>query len=527
MERTVARDTFVRMQSMSLQWHLNRPTGAVLRSVSRGASSFATVLRVLLFQLLPVMIQTVVVAVYLSTQFEWAFAAIAVALIVGYVAFTLVCTEWRNKFRRRMNQADNEYNQKGVDALLNFETVKYFNAEEHETERYDSALRRYQDANARSLQSLGILNFGQNFVIRVAMLGALLLAAYRVTNEDDITVGDFVMIQGFLLQLTLPLNFLGTYWRMLKQALVDVESMQQLLEAEPDIGDAEDASTLVMDESNSTIEFENVRFSYRRLGQNEHDEEDPEPAILKGVSFSVSPGEHVAVVGSTGAGKSTILRLLYRFYDVTDGTVRVGGQDVRTVTQHSLRRHIGIVPQDCVLFNDTIGYNIAYGTVGLGSEASEDEVQQAVHMARLQDAIERMPQGLETKVGERGLRLSGGEKQRVAIARALLKKPRILVFDEATSSLDNETERQIQEELDFAAQGRTSLTIAHRLTTIQNCDRILVLKDGLIVERGSHDELLSLDGEYARMWQQQARVEQLEHDLLDAKCDAVGNQLRD
>lgn len=500
-ERAAALDIFKHLNELSLSYHLSRKTGSVVRSVSRGASSFALVLRIVLFQFIPVFARVVIVCAYLFLNYNWYFGVLTFGIIVVYVVYTWVTTDWRNKFRRTMNEKDNEYNQKAVDALLNFETVKYFNAEEHERVRYDKALKEYREASILSQQTLAILNCGQDVTISAGIATAMILAGELVVHSNDFSVGDFVLIQQFILTLYEPLGFLGTYYRTLKQSIIDIESMMKIMNERITVKDFPNAPELSF--SKGKIEFRNVFFSY-----------SPEVPIIRGISFTVEPGQSVAIVGSSGAGKSTIGRLLYRFYDIQSGQILVDGQDISSVKQKSLRKNIGIVPQDCVLFNDSIGYNIAYGIYARKPEgASKAEIEEAARNASVLDFIQSLPLGFDTFVGERGLRLSGGEKQRVAIARALLKNPGIMIFDEATSSLDSATEIEIQKSLKTISKGRSTLTIAHRLSTIVDCDKIIVIDQGQIIEQGSHDQLVKLDGAYAKLWEKQNRIVQLKETL--------------
>jgi ATP-binding cassette subfamily B protein len=477
--------TFQHLHALSLRFHLDRQTGGLSRAIERGNAAIDTLLRFMLFNILPTLVEILFVVAVLWWILDLWFALVTLATVVLYLAFTLWVTEWRTKYRRQMNETDQEANTKAIDSLLNFETVKYFGNEEHEARRYEASLIRYERAAVRSQVSLSLLNIGQAAIIAIGLTAVMWMAAQGIV-DGKLTVGDFVLANTYLIQLYLPLNFFGFVYREVKQALVDIEKMFSLLGVPQEVTDAPGARPLEV--QGGTVSFTDVEFGY-----------DPRRVILKGVTFAVPAGHTVAIVGPTGAGKSTVSRLLFRFYDVTAGSVRIDGQDIREVTQASLRAAIGIVPQDTVLFNDTIRYNIAYGRPG----ASEEEVVAAAQMARIHEFILRLPDGYETKVGERGLKLSGGEKQRVAIARTILKDPAILLFDEATSALDTNTEREIQANLREVSRGKTTLVIAHRLSTVIDADEIIVLADGRIAERGSHADLLAQDGRYAEMWRRQ------------------------
>jgi ATP-binding cassette subfamily B protein len=494
--RRVALTVFRYMHSLSLRFHLERQTGGVSRDIERGTRGISTLLSYMLFSIIPVLLEFGLVAAILLAKFDWRFAAVTFAAVTVYMAFTVSVTEWRMEIRRRANELDSKANTRAIDSLLNYETVKYFNNEEYEARRYDDNLQKCESAAVKNEASLGILNIGQSLIIAVAVTALMVLAAEGVVAKT-LTLGDLVLVNALLIQLYIPLNFLGMVYREIKQALADMDRMFRLLTQDREIEDRPGAKPLPPGEGTgiAAVRFEHVEFSY-----------DPKRQILFDVSFAVPSGSKVAVVGHSGSGKSTLARLLFRFYEVNSGRVTINGADVREVTQTSLRAAIGIVPQDTVLFNDTILYNIHYGR----PDASLEEVIEAAKAAHIHEFIESLPEKYESRVGERGLKLSGGEKQRVAIARAILKNPSILIFDEATSALDSETEQGIQAELDRIARGRTTLVIAHRLSTVMDADQILVLDQGRIVERGTHRELLERGGAYAQMWalQQQEDVEQ-------------------
>ena len=485
--RRVALRVFRHLHGLSLKFHLERQTGGVSRDIERGTRGISFLLQFMIFNILPTLVEIGLVAGYLFWHYDWRFGAVTVATLAVYIVFTLLITEWRMVFRRTMNDMDSSANTRAIDSLLNFETVKTFGNEDWEAQRYDESLTRWETAAVRNQTSLAALNAGQAFIIGAGVTALMALAADGVVT-GALTLGDLVLVNAFLLQLYLPLNFLGFVYREIKNALADMERMFDLLRQHPDVADAPAAPPLQV--AGARIEFDRVSFAY-----------DPRRPVLHEVSFVIEPGQKVAVVGTSGSGKTTLSRLLFRFYDVGDGVIRIDGQNIRQVTQKSLRAAIGIVPQDTVLFNDTIAYNIAYGAPGAGPE----RVIEAARAAHIDQFVASLPDGFETRVGERGLKLSGGEKQRVAIARALLKDPRIMVFDEATSALDSATEAAIQLELARVAQNRSTLVIAHRLSTIVDADEILVLEEGRIVERGSHPQLLTLDGVYARMWERQQR----------------------
>jgi ATP-binding cassette subfamily B protein len=488
--RRVALQVFRHLHSLSLRFHLERQTGGVTRDIERGTRGISTLLSYMLFSIIPVILEFSLVAAVLLSKFDWRFAAVTFGAVAVYLAFTFWVTEWRMDIRRRANELDSKANTRAIDSLLNYETVKYFNNEEYEARRYDENLRKFESAEVKNEASLGLLNIGQSAIIALAVTLLMMLAAQGVVDRS-LTIGDLVLVNGLLIQLYIPLNFMGMVYREIKQALIDMDKMFRLLRENREVEDKPGAPDLSVDAA--VVRFEQVNFAY-----------DPKRQILFDVSFEIPAGKTVAVVGHSGSGKSTLSRLLFRFYEVSDGRITVNGIDIRDVTQRSLRALLGIVPQDTVLFNDTIYYNIAYGN----PEAGREQVIEAARAAHIHDLIASLPDGYEAMVGERGLKLSGGEKQRVAIARAILKNPRIFVFDEATSALDSKSEQAIQAELKRIARDRTTLVIAHRLSTIVDADEILVMDHGRIVERGQHRELLERNGAYAQMWALQQREEE-------------------
>jgi len=496
--RRLAYRTFEHMHLLSLRFHLERKTGGLTRVLERGRNGIETIVRMVILQLLPTVVELALIVGVLLWMFDWRYVLIIAVTVVLYMAFTYYATEWRIGIRRKMNDSDTDANTKAIDSLLNYETVKYFVAEEREARRYDRTMARYEDASVKAYTSLAVLNAGQAALFTLGLTGAMVLCVAGIRAGTN-TVGDFVMINAMMIQLYVPLNFMGMVYREIKQAVTDIEIMFAILGREPEIKDRPDAKPLEVRQG--TIRFEDVRFAY-----------DPERQILKGLSFEVPAGRTVAIVGPSGAGKSTISRLLFRFYDLTGGRITIDGQDIRGVTQHSLRSAIGMVPQDTVLFNDTIRYNIRYGRW----DASEAEVEEAAQLAQIDSFIRMAPDGYETEVGERGLKLSGGEKQRVAIARTILKGPPILLLDEATSALDSHTEKDIQDALDRVSRGRTTLVIAHRLSTIVGADEIIVLDQGVIAERGTHHQLLLKNGLYASMWNRQREAEEAREKLARA-----------
>ncbi|CAA7612899.1 ABC transporter ATP-binding protein/permease [Magnetospirillum sp. SS-4] len=493
--RTVGLGVFRHLHRLGLRFHLDRQTGGVSRAIERGTKGIEFLLNFMLFNILPTLLEIALVTAVLWGLYDISFALITAATIAVYVLYTLAVTEWRTKFRRAMNETDSEASTKAIDSLLNFETVKYFCNEDHEAGRYDKALARYEEAATKSKVTLSMLNIGQGAIIAIGLTLVMIQAARGVV-AGTMTLGDFVLVNAYLIQLYMPLNFLGFVYREIKQSLTDMESMFRLLRENAEIEDSADARPLEV--RGGEVRFDAVSFGY-----------DPDRQILAGVGFTVPAGRTLAIVGPSGAGKSTISRLLFRFYDVGDGIIAIDGQDIRDVTQASLRAAIGIVPQDTVLFNDSIRYNIAYGRPG----ATQDEIEEAARLARIHDFVASLPQGYDTRVGERGLKLSGGEKQRVAIARTILKRPAILIFDEATSALDTHTEKEIQVSLREVSKDRTTLIVAHRLSTVVDADEIVVLEQGRVVERGRHAQLLAAGGRYAAMWRKQQEAALLEERL--------------
>jgi ATP-binding cassette subfamily B protein len=501
--RNLATRTFIHMHRLSLRFHLERRTGGLTRVIERGTKGIDVILRFLLFNTFPTILELVLICVILAWNFGWAYAAIIAVTVTLYITFTFLLTEWRIGFRRDMNAADTEANTKAIDSLLNFETVKYFGNERHETERFEASMIQYEKAAVRTWTSLTVLNSGQSIIFTIGMTICMVMTAQEV-RAGTASIGDFVLINSLLIQLYMPLNFLGSVYRDIKQGLVDVDAMFSLMDVEPDVVDAPDAGELVV--SKGDIEFDHVSFAY-----------DPVRPILKDVSFKVPAGSTTAIVGPSGAGKSTISRILYRFYDLGGGAIRIDGQDIARVTQESLRAAIGMVPQDTVLFNDTVRYNIGYGR----PDASDSEVEDAAKMAQVHDFVRKLPEGYDAIVGERGLKLSGGEKQRVAIARTILKGPPILILDEATSALDTLTEQEIQSAINQVSKNRTTLVIAHRLSTVVDADEILVLVAGEVVERGTHGALLKKKGVYADMWNRQREADEARQILARNLKDGI------
>ncbi len=490
--------TFRHLHRLALRFHMDRQTGGLSRAVERGTKGIDFLLNFMLFNVIPTLLEILLVCAVMWGLFNIWFALITFVTVGTYILWTVAVTEWRLKYRRHMNKMDGEANTKAIDSLLNYETVKYFGNEDHEARRFDEALKSYETAAVKSKVSLSLLNIGQGVVISIGLTVVMIMAGYGVKN-GTMTLGDFVMVNNYLIQLFLPLNFLGFVYREIKQSLADMEEMFGLLEQNEEVADQPTAPDLNVD--GGEIVFENVSFDY-----------NPNRRILFDVSFTVPSGKSVAIVGPSGAGKSTISRLLYRFYDATEGRILIDGQDIKSIGQDSLRRAIGIVPQDTVLFNDTVFYNIAYGRPG----ATPSEIEEAARLASIHDFVSELPDGYSTRVGERGLKLSGGEKQRVAIARTILKGPQILIFDEATSALDSRTEREIQQSLSEVSADRTTVMIAHRLSTVVNADEILVLEKGKIAERGTHANLLAKGDVYARMWERQQEARKAEETLAQS-----------
>ncbi|MCC6205415.1 MAG: ABC transporter ATP-binding protein/permease, partial [Hyphomicrobiales bacterium] len=503
--RQLAYRTFVHMHDLSLRFHLERRTGGLSRVIERGVKGIEAIVRFTILNTLPTVLEFALTAVIFAVAYGWLYVAVVAATVAVYTWFTVWASDWRIAIRREMNDSDTDANTKAIDSLLNFETVKYFNNERMEAERFDRSMARYEIAATKTWTSLGWLNFGQAAIFGAGMLAVMLLSAREVAAGTH-TIGDFVFVNAMLMQLSVPLNFIGFIYREIRQGLTDIENMFDLLDVKQEVVDRPGAKPLQV--GPGKVEFRDVRFSY-----------DPAREILRGVSFEVPAGRTVAIVGPSGAGKSTISRLLFRFYDIQSGAILIDGQDVRDVTQDSLRRSIGMVPQDTVLFNDTIAYNIRYGR----PDASEAEIRKAAELAQIGTFIEHLPEGYDTMVGERGLKLSGGEKQRVAIARTILKAPPILILDEATSALDTHTEREIQTALDIVSEGRTTIVIAHRLSTVVSADEIIVLKGGVIAERGRHADLLAAGGLYADMWNRQREATEAEERLRIAReTDELG-----
>jgi ABC-type transport system involved in Fe-S cluster assembly fused permease/ATPase subunit len=502
--RRLARDVFAHLHLLSLRFHLERKTGGLTRILERGRNSIETIVRTTMLTAVPTIVEFVLILAVFLYQFDWRYAAVVTLMILAYMGFTAAATNWRIAIRRAMNESDTDANTKAIDSLLNFETVKYFNAEEREKQRYDKSIARYERMSIKTYTSLAWLNAGQAVIFTCGLTAAMAMSIAGITSGAN-TVGDFVLINAMMIQLYQPLNFMGVVYREIRQAAIDIEMMFSILGQHPEVEDRPGAKSLAV--TNGRLSFEHVSFNY-----------DPRRAILKDVSFDVPAGKTVAIVGPSGAGKSTLSRLIFRFYEPSSGRITIDGQDIAMVTQTSLRAAIGMVPQDTVLFNDTIAYNIRYGRF----DASDAEVREAARLARIDHFIEQIPGGYEAQVGERGLKLSGGEKQRVAIARTILKAPPILVLDEATSALDSFTEGEIQDALDLVAKDRTTLVIAHRLSTIVNADEIIVLDKGRIVERGAHASLLARNGIYAALWKRQHEVRQAEETLRRAAIEEGG-----
>ena len=485
--RRAALKIFEHLHNLSLKFHLNRQTGALSRIIDRGIGAIDFILRFVTFNIFPTLLEIILVCLILLNLFSWYFSIITFFVILFYIAFTFIVTEWRVQIRKKMNDADNIRGQKSIDSLLNYETVKYFNNENFESSNYDKSLEEYEKFAIKSAISLNFLNLGQALIISIGIIGMMILTVYQI-QSNEMSIGDFIIVNTYLIQLSIPLNFIGFVYWQIKQSLVDMENMFTLLNEKTEITDNIDAKDLII--SNASVTFKNVSFHY-----------DEKRKIIKDISFKIYPNQTVAIVGPTGAGKSTISKIFFRFYDPTSGTILIDNQDIRKVTQKSLRKQIAVVPQDTVLFNETLFYNISYGN----PNSSKEEIIQVTKMAKLHDFIESLPDGYNTIVGERGLKLSGGEKQRVAIARALLKKPKIFFFDEATSSLDTKTEKEIQNNLENLSKNITTIIIAHRLSTVKNADNIIVLDNGEIAETGNHKKLLELNGLYSNLWKQQEK----------------------
>lgn len=505
--RRLALQTFEHMHRLSLRFHLERKTGGLTRVLERGRGGIEELSRLMVLTLVPTIVEFVLVIGVLAYEFDWLYSFVVFVMVAAYLAFTWKATQWRIEIRRRMNNSDTDANTKAVDSLLNFETVKYFGAERREAERYDSSMAKYETASTQTYVSLAVLNAGQALIFTIGMTVVMWLAA-RDIMAGRTTLGGFVLVNTMLIQLSMPLNFMGMIYREIKQALIDIDDMFRILHRNPEIADRPGAKPLAV--SAGVVRFEDVRFAY-----------DPARPILRGVSFEVPAGRTIAIVGPSGAGKSTLSRLLFRFYEPQSGRILIDGQDIASVEQGSLRAAIGMVPQDTVLFNDTIGYNIRYGQW----DASDEAVREAARLAQIDRFVSALPEGYDTPVGERGLKLSGGEKQRVAIARTILKGPPILVLDEATSALDSFTEREIQDALDKVSRGRTTLVIAHRLSTVVNADEIIVLDRGVIVERGDHPTLLDLGGVYASLWSRQREADEAREILKRAEEERVDDEV--
>jgi ATP-binding cassette, subfamily B, heavy metal transporter len=507
--RQLAYRTFVHLHELSLRFHLERRTGGLSRVIERGVKGIETIVRFTILNTVPTVLEFVLVAIIFALAYGWQYVAVVAVTVWLYTWFTVRASDWRIGIRREMNDSDTDANTKAIDSLLNFETVKYFTNEKMEAERFDRSMARYEDSATRIWTSLGWLNFGQGVIFGLGMAAVMAMSAWEVSQGTQ-TIGDFVFINAMLMQLSVPLNFIGFIYREIRQGITDIEAMFALLSVKPEVQDRPDARPLAI--ADGAVRFDNVVFAY-----------EPSRPILKGISFEVPAGKTVAIVGPSGAGKSTISRLLFRFYEPQSGTISIDGQDIATVRQESLRAAIGMVPQDTVLFNDTIAYNIRYGRV----DAAPEDVRRAAELAQISSFIETLPGGYDSMVGERGLKLSGGEKQRVAIARTILKAPPILILDEATSALDTHTEREIQAALDLVSKGRTTLVIAHRLSTVISADEIIVLQDGLIAERGRHADLLELGGLYASMWDRQREATEAEERLRIAReTDELGIVVR-